>query len=208
MPPPRPDAPRFWIVAGANGSGKSTLYNQADIEGFGRSVWIINPDLLSARIAEQEDLPLMAANGQALDRIWAWLEASVDAYQTVGVETVLSTGKYRKLVERAKARGFEFRLLYVLLESADLNVERVRLRVEKGGHAVAEDKIRGRRERSFAQLPWFLDRADFGLIYDNSGADLKLVARKAHGLVSLDQEAPEEIWHAVEQINQLRRGET
>ena len=93
MPPPRVEAPRFWIVAGPNGSGKSTLYDSTDIEGFGRSVWIINPDLLSARLRDQEGLDALAANREALDRIWAWLEASIRAHQTVGVETVLSTGK-------------------------------------------------------------------------------------------------------------------
>src|ERR1700722_8389555 len=118
MPPPqKPDKPVFWIVAGPNGSGKSTLYDRTDIEGFGRSVWIINPDVLSARMARQENVPLLVANGQALDRIWAWLEESIQAHQTVGVETVLSTEKYRALVGRAKALGFEFRLLYVLLRT-------------------------------------------------------------------------------------------
>ena len=97
------DAPRLWMVAGPNGSGKSSLYDLTDIEGFGRSVWIINPDVLSARIAHQEHVPLREANGKALDRIWAWLQASILAHQTVDVETVLSTGKYRALVERAKA---------------------------------------------------------------------------------------------------------
>jgi predicted ABC-type ATPase len=115
-------------VAGPNGSGKSTLYEQTDIEGFSRSVWIINPDLLTLRIAQQENAAAAAANGQALDRIWAWLDASIRAYQTVGVETVPSTDEYRALVSNAKSLGFEFRLLYVCLRDADLNVERVRLR--------------------------------------------------------------------------------
>jgi predicted ABC-type ATPase len=44
-------APKLWIVAGPNGSGKSTLYDATDIEGFGRSVWIINPDILAAHIS-------------------------------------------------------------------------------------------------------------------------------------------------------------
>jgi hypothetical protein len=37
------DARRLWIVAGPNGSGKTSMYDNADIEDFGRSVWIINP---------------------------------------------------------------------------------------------------------------------------------------------------------------------
>lgn len=99
------EAPRFWIVAGPNGSGKSTLYDRTDIEGFGRAVWIINPDLLSQRVAHRERMPLLDASGQALNRIWSWLEASIQAYQTVGVETVLSTDKYRAFVDRAHPSG-------------------------------------------------------------------------------------------------------
>lgn len=131
-----------------NGSGKSTLYQATDIEGFGGSVWIINPDALALRLQQQEDLSQPDANREAQKRIRAWLEASVRAYQTVGVETVLSTDKYRPLVQDAKSRDFTIRLLYVVLETADMNVERVRLRVAAGGHGVPEDKIRGRRERS------------------------------------------------------------
>jgi predicted ABC-type ATPase len=44
------DRPKLWIVAGPNGSGKSSLYTNSDIEDFAGSVWIINPDVLSARI--------------------------------------------------------------------------------------------------------------------------------------------------------------
>jgi predicted ABC-type ATPase len=190
---PKLEPPRLWIVAGPNGSGKSTLYDSTDIEGFGRSVWIINPDVLAAHISEQERTPLLQANGAALDRVKEWLRASIRAHQTVGVETVLLTPKYRGLVRTAKAFGFEVRLLYVTLSSADLNVERVRLRVAKGGHAVPENKIRGRRERSFLQLPWFLEHADFALIYDNSGASPKLVGKKQKGVLEIDPGAPEAI---------------
>lgn len=190
MPPPRPEPPRLWIVAGPNGSGKSPLYDRQDIEGFGRSIWIINPDLLTARIQAHEDLPLMAANLEAVKRIEAWLLSSIRAYQTIGVETVLSTAKYRPLVLQAKSVGFEIRLVYVVLQTPEQNVERVRLRVSRGGHDVAEDKIRARRERSLAQFPWFLEQADLALIYDNSGMEPRLVGRKRDGVVVLDPVAP------------------
>lgn len=190
MPPPRPEQPRLWIVAGPNGSGKSTLYDRQDIEGFGRSIWIINPDLLTARIQAREDLPLLAANLEAVKRIEAWLLSSIRAYQTIGVETVLSTPKYRPMVQQAKSVGFEIRLLYVVLQTADQNVERVRLRVSRGGHDVAEAKIRERRERSLQQFPWFLEQADLALIYDNSGMEPRLVGQKRDGVVVLDPAAP------------------
>lgn len=135
-PARKAERPILWIVAGPNGSGKSTLYDQTDIEDFGKSVWIINPDLLTARIRQVEKLRLNEANLAAVQRIEKWLEASIEAHRTVGVETVLSTPKYRRLVRKAQDRQFEIRLIYILLSSPDLNVERVKLRVKKKGHHV------------------------------------------------------------------------
>lgn len=184
------ERPTFWIVAGPNGSGKSSLYGNTDIEAFDQSVWIINPDLLTRRIQQVEKLALEKANIEAVVRIEAWLETSIEAHQTVGVETVLSTDKYRRLVVAAKERQFDFRLIFVMLDSAEQNIQRVRLRVEKGGHAVPEDRIRSRWSRSLAQLPWFLDQADQAALFDNSGAGPRLIGKKMQGVTTIDPDAP------------------
>jgi predicted ABC-type ATPase len=178
------------MVAGPNGSGKSSLYGNTDIEVIGQSVWIINPDLLTGRIQQVEKLSQSEANVEAVVRIEAWLEASIRAHQTVGVETVLSTDKYRRLVLAAKKNQFEIRLIFVMLGSPNLNVERVRLRVKKGGHDVPENKIRERWTKSLRQLPWFLDQADQAAIFDNSGAVPKLIGRKQQGQIVVDRDAP------------------
>lgn len=194
----RTKRPKLWIVAGPNGSGKSTLYDTTLIDDFGRSVWIINPDLLTQRIIDQENLARPEANREAVERIMSWLEASLRSHQTVGVETVLSTDKYRRLVEAARSGGFEICLIYVMLRSADLNVERVKVRVAHGGHDVPRDKIVARFQRSLEQLPWFLDRADRAYIFDNSGAEPRLVAEKLDdGAVALDPDAPDALRRAL-----------
>ncbi|WP_298260916.1 zeta toxin family protein [Bradyrhizobium sp.] len=198
------DAPTFWIIAGPNGSGKSSLYgsNRDNIYGntsildFFRSFWIINPDLLASRIRSNEKLGQRTANLEAVKRIEAWLDASIKAHQSVGVETVLSTDKYRRLVKAAKKRGFEVRLVYVILQTPELNVDRVRLRVKKGGHPVPVGKIRERWTRSLRQLPWFLNQADAALIFDNS-SDLRLVGRKEHGTTQFDPETPDVLKRAL-----------
>lgn len=184
--------PKLWIVAGPNGSGKSTLYDTTLIDDFGRSVWIINPDLLTQRIIDQENLAREEANRESVERIMAWLKTSLRTHHTVGVETVLSTDKYRPLVEAAKASGFDICVIYVMLRSPELNVERVRLRVARGGHDVPKGKIVDRFHRSLAQLPWFLDSADRAYIFDNSGAEPRLVAEKEDdGAIALDPDAPD-----------------
>lgn len=141
-----------------------------------------------------------SANFEAVKRIYTWLEASIDAHQTVGVETVLSTDKYRPLVLRAKTRGFEVRLIYVLLRSGELNIERVKMRVAKGGHDVPVDKITGRRVRSLAQFPWFLDQADHAWLFDNSGASPRLIGTKSEDVIVLDEAALPEIVQAAQLI--------
>jgi predicted ABC-type ATPase len=114
-------------------------------------------------------------------------------HQTVGVETVLSTPKYRSLVLAAKERKFTIRLIYVLLNSPKLNVERVRLRVAKGGHDVPREKILERRERSLAQLPWFLNQAHDAWLFDNSAATPQLIGTKRKGKIKLKSGALPEI---------------
>jgi predicted ABC-type ATPase len=179
--PRKPDRPVLWIVAGPNGSGKSSFYNRTDIEGWGGSVWIINPDLLTQQIVEQEALPIDQANLAAVQRIQRWLEASIETYQTIGVETVLSSPKYRDLVLKAQSRGFRVKMIYVLLRSAELQIERVRIRVSEGGHDVPVDKIVDRRRRSFAELRWFSEHVDECYIFDNSTGEPEMIAEKIDG---------------------------
>ena len=179
--PRKPERPILWIIAGPNGCGKSSFYNRTDIEDWGGSVWIINPDLLTQRIADHERLPVDEANLQAVQRIERWLYESVDVYQTIGVETVLSSSKYRTLVSRAHARGFEIRLIYLVLQTAELQEERVRIRILEGGHGVPVEKIRARRIRSFEQLAWFIREVDACFIYDNSTGEPELLGGKLAG---------------------------
>lgn len=176
--PRKPENPILWIIAGPNGSGKSSFYNRTDIEGWGGSVWIINPDLLTQRIVEQEHLGVRAANLAAVQRIETWLRASIDVHQTVGVETVLSTDKYRPLVLDARKRGFDVRLIYILVRSAELQMERIKTRVVEGGHDVPEDKVQERRIKSFRQLAWFLNNVDEAYIFDNSTGEPEILVTK------------------------------
>lgn len=195
--PRRPEEPALWIVAGPNGSGKSSLYNRTDIEGWGGSVWIINPDLLTTKIAEIEGVALEAANLSAVQRIERWLDTSIDAYQTIGVETVLSSAKYRRVVERAKSRGFEVRMIYVVLHSVELQLGRIANRVREGGHDVPPEKVVARRHRSLVELAWFAQQVDECLIFDNSTGQPELVGQKVRAGIFCWGELPVDLHAAL-----------
>lgn len=191
--PRKPERPIFWIIAGPNGSGKSSFYNRTDIDGWGGSVWIINPDLLTQQIVEREHSDLVEANGTALDRVMTWLTASIDAYQTVGVETVLSSDKYRAVVRSAKARGFDIRMIYVVLDTADRQLERIRIRVADGGHDVPADKVVSRRQGSFEQLAWFVQHVDTVYLFDNSVGEPDLIGVKVRGPLWMRRDWPKDL---------------
>ena len=162
--------------------------------GLDGSVWIINPDLLTARLKKAENLDLLAANLAAVQRIEAWLDKSIEVHQTIGVETVLSSPKYRRLVDKAKAHDFEVCFVYVYVATVELQLERIRARVAKGGHDVPPNKVRERRERSFDQIAWFTDQADRAWVFDNSEVEPKLMAyfENPHRIKSSKNKMPRE----------------
>lgn len=198
--PRKPERPTLWLIAGPNGSGKSTSYNRTDIEGWGGSVWIVNPDLLTQHLIEQEGVSIKAANGEALDRIAAWLDASLAVHQTIGVETVLSSFKYRPLVKAARRLGYRIRLIYVIVDTVALQDRRIRDRVREGGHDVPSEKVAARRSRSFRQFGWFCRKSDDVYVFDNSGASAVLSAVKEAGRLKILRPLPADFDHRLRRL--------
>lgn len=143
------------------------------------------------------------ANLEAVKRIEAWLETSLLAGHTIGVETVLSTSKYQRLVSLARRLGYRFQLIYVILDDPLRNVERVAIRTRRGGHSVPRDKIIDRFWRSLGELPWFLAQADDAWLWDNSGATLRAIGRKQRGILTLDERAMTPIRDAASAASRL-----
>ena len=61
-----------------------------------------------------------------------------------GLETTLATRTILKTIKVAQKAGYTVTLLYFWLNSPELAVERVRARVEAGGHNIPEETIRRR----------------------------------------------------------------
>ncbi len=64
-------------------------------------------------------------------------------------ETTLSGVSYANKIEKWKALGYEMVLLYFWLPSVDMAIERVKTRVQQGGHNIPEEDIRRRFTRSW-----------------------------------------------------------
>lgn len=105
------------------------------------------------------------------------LQTALRRGEAIGVETVLSSGKYQPLVELVRGQGGFVGLIYVALASPDLACARVARRVQAGGHDVPAEKIRARWQRSLANLPWFAAHASAFWVFDNSDEHPEVLPR-------------------------------
>ncbi len=83
-------------------------------------------------------------------------------------ETVMSHPSKIDFLRYAKAEGFRTYLYYIATSDPIININRVNNRVLLGGHAVTEDKIRTRYERSLGLLADAIRNTDRAYIFDNS----------------------------------------
>jgi len=75
-----------------------------------------------------------------LERIEQMLEKS----ENFSFETTLSGLTYLGIIKKAKEKGYGITFLFVYLNSVTLAIERVALRVSKGGHSIPKDVIERR----------------------------------------------------------------
>lgn len=83
-------------------------------------------------------------------------------------ETVMSHSSKIEFFKQAKENGYKVYLYFICTESAHINVERVGLRVEKGGHPVDPKKIVSRYKNSLALLKDTIPYCYRTFIFDNS----------------------------------------
>ncbi len=156
-------APRLTIVAGPNGAGKSTLTQRAGLRGA-----LIDPDAIARTINRSNpEAAAVQAGREALRRADQYIATRKDFIQ----ETTMSGSSTGRLVDKAKAAGYEVELRYVGVETAMDSKSRVAERVALGGHNIPSEDIERRWQRSMDALPRILAKADRATLYDNSGTE-------------------------------------
>lgn len=158
--------PRIYVLAGTNGAGKSSI-GGATLRHHGTDYF--NPDEAAARIrAQQPQLSQTQANSAAWHTGKRLLERAIAHRLSFAFETTLGGASIVKLLEDAAQLGFELWVWYVGLASADEHIERVRNRVQRGGHDIPETDIRRRFDRSRINLVRLIPRISHLRVYDNT----------------------------------------
>ena len=169
--------PSLTVLAGPNGSGKSSTTRYLQFEGRDN---LLDPDAIARRMDfEDPSRAAVKAGREVIRRIREYL----DSGQSFGIETTLSGGGHIENMRTARERGFTVHLAYICLDSAEVNIQRVRARFATGGHDVPEEDIRRRYERSLANVPLALRISNTAWLYDNSGDASRAVMGTRDGVV-------------------------
>jgi len=159
-------APRLYVLAGVNGAGKSSI-GGAMIRASGADYF--NPDEAARKLmAANPGLDQVKANAAAWHEGRRLLERAILERKDFAFETTLGGSTMPRLLTEAAAEGFEVRVWYVGLASPDLHIERVRNRVQAGGHDIPESSIRRRWRHSRLNLIELLPHLTELRVYDNS----------------------------------------
>lgn len=83
-------------------------------------------------------------------------------------ETVFSHTSKIQFMQRASDQGYKVYLYFIATNSPEINVDRVRIRVERGGHNVQRHKIISRYTRSLRQILPAIPFCYHAFFFDNS----------------------------------------
>ena len=172
-------APVLHLVAGPDGSGKSTLVAWALQPAT--QLRFVNADVIAAeRWPDDEMVHAYEASVIAAEERQSLLVEKTSFI----TETVFSHPSKLYLLDEAVARGYLVHF-HVVMVPLELTVQRVKERVREGGHAVPEEKIRGRYQRLWDLVAEGIEMADFATVYDNSRAatPFRMVATCQNGIL-------------------------
>ena len=111
----------------------------------------INTDEIVKTLGDWRDTSvLMAAGKQAVKLLNQYMAKGV----TFNQETTLCGKTILKNIRKAKEMGYCIELHYVGVDSVEIAKERVRARVNKGGHGIPETDIEKRYIETFCNLTW------------------------------------------------------
>ena len=169
----------LYIIAGCNGAGKTTasftiLPEILDCKEF------VNADEIAKGLSPFQPEKVAFESGRImLKRI----NELLDSNENFAFETTLATKSYKSKVIEAQKKNYKVTLLFFWLQNVDLAIERVKVRVQEGGHNIYTSVIRRRYLRGIQNLfQIYLPIVNEAYIFDNSNENEALIAEKCFNL--------------------------
>lgn len=172
------------IFAGVNGAGKSTLYQ---INDTFKNMPRVNVDEIVRDIGDWRNIrDVFSAGKIAVKMIAQYLNEGISFNQ----ETTLCGNSIIKNILKAKELGYIIELHYVGVDSVEIAKDRVRYRVENGGHGIPEADIEKRYIETFQHLNQIISECNLIAFYDNTESFRRFAICKNGELVRLSRNVP------------------
>lgn len=136
----------LYIIAGANGSGKSTL---AEVLLREKELDFLNADEIAKEIAPDAINSVPVSAGKEYFRR---LSQFFKDEKSFAVESTLSGNNIIRIINQAKKQNYKIILVYSFLQNCTNCIERVKFRVQNGGHNVPEEDIIRRYYKSIVKF--------------------------------------------------------
>ena len=172
----------LYVIAGPNGAGKTTFAKEF-LPHFAKCQEFINADLIASGLSPfSPRTAAIEAGRMMLNRI----KDLASRHHTFAFETTLSGRGYLSMFRKFKTQGYRIHLFYLWLPSVQLAIQRVRDRVQRGGHSVPEEDIRRRFNRGLKNLfSDYLPLLDDWTLLDNSGKRPQMIASANEGHIQI-----------------------
>ena len=156
---------QLWVLTGGNGAGKTTFYN---LFLAPQGIKLLNADIIASAIGPENPEKVGYEAARVAEQI---REELLQLGIPFCFETVFSHVSKIDFVAKARALGYEIILVYIHLDTSELNEARVYQRVTEGGHNVPVNKIHSRIPRTMKHIAAVLPRATEARLLDNSDRD-------------------------------------
>jgi len=156
---------QLWILAGGNGAGKTTFYEKLLAP---KGIRLVNADMIAKIINPNNPESVSYKAASLVDKI---REKFLYQGITFCFETVFSHVSKIDFVAKAKANNYEIILIYIHLDTLELNEARVYQRVTEGGHNVPVAKIQSRIPRTIKNIAKTLPLVNEARLLNNSSRD-------------------------------------
>lgn len=165
--------PDLYIIAGPNGAGKTTTAVTL-LPDFLSCVEYVNADNIARGISPFNPESVAFQAGRVmLHRMKELVEKGMD----FAFETTLSAKSYASFFKFCKLHGYDITLIFIYLDSFETAKERVKSRVQKGGHSIPEKIIENRYKKGLINLRnIFINLSDAVIIFNNSGIEPVLIS--------------------------------
>jgi predicted ABC-type ATPase len=191
------DQPNVIILAGPNGAGKSTM-STALFASTLEDGHFVNADTIARGLSAFRSEEMAFEAGRVMLQHMKQLAARRANF---AFETTLATKSFAPWLAKLKNEGYQFRLFFLWLLSAEEAVQRVHHRKQTGGHFVPEETVRRRYERgleNFFRL--YQPLADSWQFFNNSSAKSPVLLAEGEGTI--------ETVHDTETYTRIKREHT